>query len=138
MEIRTLSMTGVREWAMSLPPSPVIRLLFGGDRLSCCDEGVAIEEEGVIVGIATIAPFGEERSKQPTIVAMYILPAYRRRGYGKILLEAAINRCLEREFSKIRVDVMSSHAMRIINSLPAYLHDVLDVHDQGDVMDHFT
>jgi GNAT superfamily N-acetyltransferase len=89
------------------------------------------------VGVATIAPEGEMMSGRPTIVALYVLPEFRQRGYGKILLEAAVERCLERGFEKIRVDVMSSYAMRAINSLPTHLRDALDVRDQGDVMNLF-
>jgi len=56
-------------------------LLFGGERLSVCDEGVALKFEGQVVGLATIAPEGEATSNvaeaqsgTPTIVGLYVRP----------------------------------------------------------------
>ena len=82
-------------------------------------------------------PDGEEHSGQPTIVAIYVHPDHRRNGYGKMITEAIVRRCIERIFSNIRMDAMSGYAMRAINALPAELRAVLDVHDFGDVMDKF-
>lgn len=49
-------------------------LLLGGDRLSACDEAVAVKDDsGKILGVASIAPLGEERSGEPTIVGLYVI-----------------------------------------------------------------
>ena len=105
--------------------------------------------------MATIAPYGEEHSPstinvarargeevsvgQPTIVALYVRKTHRRKDYGRLIMEATIRRSMERGFSKIRVDVLSKYAMRIVNSLPAELYAVLDVYDMSamDIMDLF-
>ena len=55
-------------------PNIAVALLLGGDRISCCDEGVIAEQEKKLVGVATIAPEGEEMSCQPTVVALYVIP----------------------------------------------------------------
>jgi len=138
METVVLPIAQLTEWVRTLSHSPIIAILFAGDRILCCDEAVAIQKDGKIVGVATIAPKGEGLSGVPTIVALYILPVYRRKGYGKKILEAAINRCIERGFPKIRVDVMSSYAMAIIDSLDKNLFDVVEVHNLGNVMDYFV
>lgn len=121
----------------SLEPSPAMGILLIGDRLVCCDEAVVLKKGGEIAGLATIAPDGEQMSGQPTIVALYVLPAYRRQGYGRQLMEAVVRRCFERGFENVRVDVMSAHAMKIIQALPDELKAGLDVHDLGAMMDMF-
>ena len=138
MKTKVLSINELLVWVdANISHGPMRGIFFVGDRISCLDEVVGLEEDGQIVGVATIAPEGEMRDGQPTIVALYVLPEFRRKGYGRILLEAAINRCIERGFEKIRVDAMSVYAMRIINSLPTHLRDALDVRNLGDVTNLF-
>lgn len=118
-------------------PDAAVLLLLAGDRMSCCDEGVIMEEKGNLIGVATIAPKGEEESGQPTIVGLYVVPEHRSRGYGGQILQKAIERCLERGFENIRMDVMSSNATKIIKKLPKEVQAKLDVHDLGNIMDNF-
>ncbi|PIR74613.1 MAG: hypothetical protein COU35_01540 [Candidatus Magasanikbacteria bacterium CG10_big_fil_rev_8_21_14_0_10_47_10] len=118
-------------------PNMAIGILLAGDRMSCCDEGVIMQEGKNLIGIATIAPKGEEMSGQPTIVALYVAPEYRSKGYGNQILQKAIERCLERGFEKIRMDVMSSNATKIIKQMPKEIQEKLDVHDLGNLMDNF-
>lgn len=118
-------------------PSAAIVILFSGDRLSCCDEGVIMQSGESLIGVATIAPEGEGRTGQPTIVALYITPEFRGKGYGSQILRKAIERCVERGFNKIRMDVMSSSAKKIIDKLPIELQERIDVHDLGNIMDNF-
>ena len=118
-------------------PDMAIMLLLAGDRISCCDEGVIMEEKGNLIGVATIAPRGEGESGQPTIVGLYVAPKYRSKGYGSQILQKTIERCLERGFENIRMDVMSSNATKIINKLPKDVQDKLDVHDLGNIMNNF-
>lgn len=112
-------------------------MLLGGDRISCCDEGVIAEKESKFIGAATIAPNGEEMSGQPTIVALYVVPEFRGKGYGGKILEKAVERCMERGFNKIRMDVMSSNAKKIIDKLPENLRKNIDIHNLGNIMDKF-
>lgn len=137
MNLGRLSRPELAEWVASLPPSYVVGMLLVGDRLSCIDEAVACEVENQIIGVATIAPRGEMSSGVPTIVALYILSAFRGKGYGKSLMEAAVRRCVERGFSRVRVDILSAYAKRIIESLPEDLKSVLEVHDLGNPLDYF-
>ena len=132
---KILSRVEFHAWRGSLLPSLSVGILLTGDRLACVDEVLAFE--GEILGVATIAPQGDEASGVPTIVALYVLPQHRRRGIGRALMEATVWRCRERGFERVRVDVMSAYIMRIIGSLPAELQVVLEVHDLGDLMDNF-
>jgi len=111
---------------------PWFVILFGGDRAECCDEVAVIKVDGDIVSLASIAPLGEDQSSgEPTIVGLYTLPSYRKQGLGKIVLSAAINRCIERGFEMIRIDAMSKGAIGTITSLPENLRSRLTVIDQS-------
>lgn len=110
-------------------------LLFAGDRISVCDEAVVGRIGEDVVGFATIAPRGEANSGQPTIVGLYVLPDHRRRRYGAGIFVATVERCLDRGFEKVRVDVMSDYVAKIINNLPDELKEHLDVCDLGNLME---
>jgi GNAT superfamily N-acetyltransferase len=135
METRVLSHGEFIEFVRSLPFTPTVGILLGGDRINCCDEGVALEVDGQIVGVATIAPDGEECSGTPTLVAIYVHPLHRRNGYARVIAEAAARRCKERGFNRVRVDVISAYALRVFTSLPSELRSIFDIHDQGGMMD---
>lgn len=119
-------------------PNFAVGLLLSGDRISCCDEGVIMEKEAKLVGVATIAPEGEEHSGQPTIVGLYVAPEYRGQGYGDQILRRAIERCIERGFDKIRMDVMSSNVSKILEKLPDEMKEKIDVHNLGNIMEIFN
>lgn len=113
--------------------TPVVMIFLGGDRIACCDEAVTIRTEaGDLVGMATISSQGEDYSGNPEIVGAYILPKYRGQGYSKELLEKTIERCIERGFKKIRVDVLSKKMMRAVNKLPAEMKEILEVKNQSE------
>ncbi len=136
--VRIASVREVGRWAMSLPPSPTIGMLLAGDRLSCCDEAAVWEEEdGKIIGAATIAPKGEQMSGEPTIVGIYVVPGRRREGIGRKLLIAAIERCRERGLVPVRVDILSTAARQTIAGLLAEYARALRVIDLGSPMDFF-
>ncbi len=101
--------------------------LFGGDRISCCDEAVVVEVSGTIVALATIAPEGEMTSGVPTIVGLYTVRGHRKSGYARLAFEAAVKRGIERGFTKIRVDTLSKGALRITKTMPMELSQVLEV-----------
>lgn len=136
--IRIVPRHEVARWAASLPPSAIIGMLLAGDRLSCCDEAAVWEEDGKITGAATIAPEGEQLSGEPTIVALYVTASRRRKGIGRELMKAAIERCRERGFERMRVDVMSTAARRTIGGLSEEHRTALRVVDMGSVMDLFS
>lgn len=71
-------------------------LLFGGDRILHCDEGMVAKENGRPIGLASIAPKGESGTGDPEIVGVYVIPSERRKGVGLALLKAAVGRCRER------------------------------------------
>lgn len=132
---RLLTRREMFEWLQAQPPSAVIAMLFGGDRLSCCDEFVAVLVDEEIAAVASIAPRGEQGTGTPTIVGMYTVPEFRRQGHGETAFRAAIERCRERGFTTVRVDVMSRHVTRMIKKLPENDRELLEVHDYGSIMD---
>jgi len=117
--------------AVSASDSKVIMAVcvIGGDRISCCDEGIVFTDDPHR-GIATIAPEGEFGSDgMPSIVGVFVRKDDRRQGYATTLFEEAIRRCVDRGFEEIHVDVMSRGMMQIVEKLPDELRGVLRVHD---------
>ena|SRR3990170_4207326 len=134
---RVMTKMELVEWVYKQKPGVVIGILLAGDRLDCCDEAVGRVVEEEIVSVATIAPQGEYGAGEPAIVALYTAPEHRRKGYGRDTFRAAIARSKERGLPRLRVDVMSSHVMRIIEGLTEEEREFLDVHDLGGVIDRF-
>ena len=130
IEVVLLAM--VRGWISSLhqsKPSVALGTLLAGDRISCVDEAVIAKIGDEIVGISTIAPKGEQMSGEPTIVATYVLHEYRGRGIGALLLEAAIDRMIERGLTPIRADILNTKVFGIIDRLPEEKRNLLKVVD---------
>ena len=110
--------------------TPAIGQLFGGDRFSCIDEAVALEVDGEIVGLATIAPNGEQSSGQPTIVGVFVRHQFRGKRYAYPIMMAAIDRMRERGLSRpYLVDAMSSPMFRVCQGLPDEYRADLEVRD---------
>ena len=118
-------------------------ILLGGEMLIGCDEAVALkDEDGRILGVATISPGGERRSGVPAIVGLYTILEARNGALGvhvgRTVFEAAVRRCIERKFRKIHVDVLSTFAMRIVEGLPPELREVLEVNDRHEALDYLA
>ena len=134
IEIRIVPKAEAAEWVWSLHrirPSMALGTLLAGDRWSCVSEAAIAEEEGKIVGIATIAPEGEQMSGEPAIVGLYVLHQYRGRGIGYQLLEAAVDYMLSKGLKPIRLDVVNSRVLRMVERLPAGKRQKLNVVDQS-------
>lgn len=64
--------------------------LFGGDRLSCCDGAVAaMNDDNLVVGVASYSKHGEGYSGRPSIIGCWVHPVFRRQGIGMELLRMA-------------------------------------------------
>ena len=59
------------------------------------EAGFVWEEDGRVVGNASLVPFHEGRTRRYLIANVAVLPAYRRRGIGKALTRACIGYALE-------------------------------------------
>ncbi len=134
MKSRRMSLEDVDKWVCMIGFNPVIAILLQGDRLSCCDEAVGLEVDGLIVGVATISSQGEDFSGNPTIVGVYVQKPFRSKGYGLVLMTATVRRCIELGFHSIAVDSMSKGMMKTIKKLPDELQNVLNVRDMGDMI----
>lgn len=96
---------------------PFLPLLFGGDRYYCVDEAVVLLVGGVRpVAIATIAPFGESRNGQPEIVGLYVVPGLRGLRIGLLLLQKTLERCKERSFDSVTINVISKAGKALVES----------------------
>lgn len=139
-EIKIVPKTEAASWVYSLhstKPRMALGMLLAGDRWSCVEEVVLATVDGEIVGIATIAPKGEQMSGEPTIVAIYVVHEHRASGIGYELLEVAIDYMLSKGLAPIRVDAMNSKVSRMIDRLPAEKRQKLSVVEQsmGGAMD---
>jgi len=115
-----------------------LSVLFGGDRLMCCDEFIGIFINGELASVVSISPEGEDNSGQPTIVGIYTAKKFRNSGIGTKILKAAIKRGVERGFQKIQIDVFSSKLAKLINKLEEEYKQYLDVHLLPFVLDLFS
>ena len=114
------------------PATPAIACLFGGDRFGCIDEAVSLEVDSDIVGLATIAPRGEERSGQPTIVGLYVRHQFRGNRYSYRIMMATIDRMRERGLTKpYRADATSSPGFRACQGLPEDYRADLEINDMS-------
>lgn len=112
----------------NLRPLPIVGLLLAGDRLSCCDEAVAMRDEaGRLLGLATLAPRGEDKKGAPMIVGLYVLPQERGKGHALGLLRGALARCQERGFTKVQMEVFSGRLARTIERLSSEEKAFLEV-----------
>ncbi len=82
---------------------------------SCADERqeyiyVAENEEGLIIGVAMGGP---ERSRHPLytgeIYFLYLLPAYQRRGIGRLLTISVVERLVEQGMSSLLIRVLKAN-----------------------------
>lgn len=64
-------------------------VLFGGDRMTCCDWAIVAHEGEQLVGLATLALKGESMDGDPEIVGVYIRHPWRRRGIATELVDRA-------------------------------------------------
>jgi GNAT superfamily N-acetyltransferase len=117
---------------LAQPPSATMAILFAGDRLSCCDEAIVARCDGKIFGIATIAPEGEMRSGNPTIVGVYVVPHVRGLGIGSQLFQSAIRRCVEQSLTPVRIDALTDKMARLCDALPDGLKSVCHVVKHAD------
>jgi len=127
---------GFSQAIRQLPLTGLVVILLKGDRLRCCDEAAIVEIDSKVVAVATIAPLGEENNGQPTI-CVYVLPTKRGLGFGRKVFQAALVRCQERGFAKVRVDVMSTGMAKIIAGLSEDERAQLEVHDLSRMLDMF-
>ncbi len=67
-----------------------------GQRGPVPEAGFVWEEDGKLVGNASLVPFRAGKTRRYLIANVAVLPAYRRRGIGKALTQACIHYALER------------------------------------------
>jgi len=121
----------VQDWRKDLNniPHGIIRgILFSGDRFTCCDEAVIAYDNDTFVGIATISFKGEDYSGKPEVVGLYVVPAFRCKGYGFMLLKDAILRCLDAG-DRVQVVAVSANVRSLVERLPESIRAQVDFTD---------
>lgn len=131
LEVKIISQENLANVIDQIPLGMSRAALFGGDRYSCVDEGVALVDQEVLIGLATIAPEGEQLTGIPTIVGLWIKPQYRMQGNGKLLMKATVERCIERGFETVLVDGLVAPISKIVDSLPENLKQHVDYRNFG-------
>ena len=85
-----------------------------GDRLHCCDQAAVCHKGDDIIGVVTIAPFGESCENRPTLVGAWVHPTERGNGIFSDLVVLATKHVMERnllaEGNTIRIDLMTLNA----------------------------
>lgn len=119
----------VEEIMQTTRKSPQLFILFAGDRLTCCDQGTAVLKDQKIVNLTTVAPFGEEYSGRPSIVATYTLPEHRRQGLATLGVSKTIKLCESMGWTPVHADLISRYAKGLVNKLPPKLQQLLQVCD---------
>jgi len=133
MKIEMVKKDVVANWLTTIGPSPLLAMLFGGDRWEAADEViVARDDEGKILGLVSLSMRGEMDSGEPTIIGLYVLPAQRRQGIGTSLFARAVERLVERGARHVRVDVLTAPAAAMMKKIAPRQEwgDVLDPHIQ--------
>lgn len=111
----------VEEILQSTRKHPHLFLLLQGDRLSCCDQGLAVYQDKNIASIATVSPHGEDYNGQAAIVSLYTLPEKRRKGFASLAISKAIELCHSRGLTPVEINIVSSYAKVLIDKLPLQL-----------------
>lgn len=75
------------------------------------DSFVAIVDDGKYIGTSSISPAREEAMHGwGEIISIYLLPDYFKKGYGKLLLDAAVSELAKSGYDKIYLWVLENNA----------------------------
>jgi GNAT superfamily N-acetyltransferase len=91
-----------------------------------CDEGIFLKEGRQVRAVATISMSGQCQ-QAPTVLACYTMPKHRRKGYGKMVCEAAMRRLLQRGARVIHVTLKTDEGRALLNAMPDDLRAVCKV-----------
>ena len=107
-----------------------VAILFSGDRAIGCKHKFVVENNsGEVIGVATLAPEGEQCSGDPTLVGIMIHGAHRRQGYGTALLVHVIEFAIKNKLIPLRIDLSNPSMIDLVSKLPARCHENTDFRD---------
>jgi len=105
-------------------------IVIGGERAWVCDEAiVARTDSGELVGMSTIAPRGESGVGVTEIVGVFVLTSHQRQGIGYELLRRALERCVARGFTAVRLTAVSRAGSALVSKRPSDLPITVEVLD---------
>lgn len=112
MRVDIADKTELVQAVQTLPVTPMVAILFGGERLMVTDWGAIATEGHTVTGLVTIANEGEGTG-QPTIIGVMVLPEWRRQGIGKALLDSVVEEAGRRNLLPLRYDAISSSGLAL-------------------------
>lgn len=130
IEYRVASKTELVAAIQTLPVTPMVAILFGGERLMVTSWGVVASEGATPIGLATVADEGEMMSGIPTIIGVMVLPEWRRQGIGLALLRAVVEEAGKRNLLPLRYDAMTPSGLALAQAV-GYGPEMLDIHNQS-------
>lgn len=126
---QVISQVDLFNWIETFAPvDPLAVILLGGERLMNTDVIIGALVDQVLVGVATLA-FAGEGTDEPTIIAVYVEPEYRRQGIGRQLLTVAIAQMQAYRYNPIRVDILTDEGKALVNSLDSAYQRLLQIND---------
>jgi len=114
--IEIVGMEDQRVWPfIQQVPMASRALLFGWDRLRPVEfVGLALDDEGSVIGLATLAPTDESGEQpRPTIIGVWVVPAHRKQGVGPALMKALSQQCLESYKMAPTADAVSVDGLKL-------------------------
>lgn len=116
----------VREWYWQVRGTQTIHDIvqwsfFRPPEIDLCQGGIfVLNEDRKKVSVALISVGGETGS-DPTVMACYTLPEERGRGYGTVVLRAAVSEMLEKGLEPVRVKAITEAGYASFHRLPEEL-----------------
>jgi GNAT superfamily N-acetyltransferase len=117
--------------------SPIIKTLFSPIRVACIDETIVAKINEEIVGVCSISLRSSEDIDHSRLEVLYVKQEFRRKGVGKRLVCAAIDRCRERKpVFPIRAEATSRPAAILLKKFPMdYQSDLAIIDGSSEISD---
>lgn len=96
---------------------PRVLILFGGDRWTCVDYVAYAVKENELIGMATLSLRGEDYSNTPSLVGIWVDPAFRRKGIGTELASLLIEQAKALEVKRITASVITVSGYHFMTKL---------------------
>jgi GNAT superfamily N-acetyltransferase len=130
MNISITNKNELVEAIQTLPVTPMVAILFGGERLMVTNWGAVATDGDAIIGLATVAERGEMASGIPTLVGVMVLPEWRRRGIGLALLWTVVEEAGRRGLLPLLYEALTPSGLALAKA-SGYGPEVLALRDQS-------
>ncbi len=104
----------------------IVPAFIDDTRLELCDGFSVAEYQGEVIGAVATSSKGMDGKSLPTIVNLYVLRKFTKKGVGLRLLVDAMKRLLSPESPKVYCLAITRAMVRTIEKLPQELRDCLE------------